>query len=568
MDFDLKITGGTIVDGSGEPGYRGDVGIRGGKIAALGEAKGGARETIEADGMVVAPGFVDVHTHYDAQLLWDRMLTISPWHGVTTVVMGNCGFTVAPTRREHREIVMQTLEKVEGMSIEALRAGMGEDWGFETFPEYLDAVERRGTAINVAALVGHTAVRVNVMGADATERAATTEEIAAMRAIVGEAIAAGAVGFSTSASRTHVGYQGKPVPSRLAEFEEVCALAGAMKEQGRGIFQATVGPALFLDEFAELYREVGRPITWTALLSGFLGPGAHREQLEKSQALRAEGLDIVPQVACRPINFDFTFKDPFLFEAMSMFNPVSRADLEGKMKIYADPAFRNQFRERLGPGSRSALVGWTERAVISHYPPEPELVERLLGEVARERGVDALELALDFAGNTRLEARFRTPVVNFDEDEVEELLKASGTVVALSDAGAHASQLCDACYATHLLGHWVREKGTFTVEEAVHKLTRQPADLFGITDRGSLAKGMPADVVVFDAAKVGASKLRRVNDLPANADRLVADATGVELVMVNGTPLRRQNRDLLDAEGPLPGRLLRSGAANGAPATG
>ena len=214
MDFDIRIRGGSIVDGSGNPAYEGDIGIRDGKIAAMGEFKGDARETIDAGGLAVAPGFVDVHTHYDAQLIWDRMLSISPWHGVTTVVMGNCGFTVAPTRREHREMILQTLEKVEGMSIEALHEGLGEDWGFETFPQYLDAIEQRGMAINVAALVGHTAVRLNVMGVEATERPATTGEVAAMRRIVREAMDAGAVGFSTSASKTHLGFQGRPVPSR------------------------------------------------------------------------------------------------------------------------------------------------------------------------------------------------------------------------------------------------------------------------------------------------------------------------------------------------------------------
>ena len=285
MDFDIKISGGTVVDGTGKPGFKGEVGIRAGKIAEVGPRLGKATETIEADGMVVAPGFVDVHTHYDAQLMWDRMLSISPWHGVTTVVMGNCGFTVAPTRREHRELIMQTLEKVEGMSIEALRSGLGTDWPFETFPEYLDAVERHGTAINVAALVGHTAVRLNVMGEEAAERAATEGEVARMRAIVREAIEAGAIGFSTSASRTHVGFQGKPVASRLADFQEVRALAGALKDAQAGIFQATVGPGLFQDEFAEIYRECGRPVTWTALLTGFFGEATHDQQLAKALEL-------------------------------------------------------------------------------------------------------------------------------------------------------------------------------------------------------------------------------------------------------------------------------------------
>src|SRR5215467_7345185 len=235
MEYDLKIAGGTIVDGTGAPGARGDVGIRGGRVVALGAAPGDAAQTLAADGLVVAPGFIDIHTHYDAQVLWDRMLTISPWHGVTTVVMGNCGFGVAPTRPAHRGLVLRTLEKVEGMSLECLEAGLGSDWPFETFPQYLDAVERRGTAINVGAMVGHTPVRLYVMGEEATERPATPDEVARMRAIVREAVAAGAIGFATSKSPTHVGYAGKPVPSRVAELDEIRTIAGALGELGRGV---------------------------------------------------------------------------------------------------------------------------------------------------------------------------------------------------------------------------------------------------------------------------------------------------------------------------------------------
>lgn len=242
MQYDLKITGGTIIDGTGKPRFAGDVGISGGKVVALGPAPGDAVETIDATGRVVCPGFVDIHTHYDAQILWDRMLSISPWHGVTTVVMGNCGFGVAPTRVDHRDLIVRTLEKVEGMSVAALEAGMGREWGFETFPQYLDAIEKRGSAINVGAMIGHTPLRLYVMGEEATERPATEAEIADMRAIVGEALAAGAVGFATSHALTHIGYGGKPVPSRAAEFAEIRALAGALGEAGRGVMQATIGP--------------------------------------------------------------------------------------------------------------------------------------------------------------------------------------------------------------------------------------------------------------------------------------------------------------------------------------
>jgi N-acyl-D-aspartate/D-glutamate deacylase len=563
VEFDLVVRGGTLVDGTGGEPVRGDLGIRAGRIAALGQVEGAASRTLEADGLVVAPGFVDIHTHYDAQVMWDRMLTISPWHGVTTVVMGNCGFGVAPTRPEHRGLVMRTLEKVEGMSLAALEAGLGEAWPFETFPQYLDAVERRGTAINVAVLLGHTPLRLYVMGEAATERAATADEVARMRTLVREAVDAGAIGFATSKASTHVGYAGRPVPSRLAEYGEIEALARALGEAGRGILQATVGRDLFFKEFETLARATGRPVTWTALLAGMMGPGSHRDLLEKSRALTRQGLPVVPQVACRTLNFEFQFKEPFIFEGMSVFRPAAVADPAGKARVYADPEFRRAFKEAIDrprPGAVFAGLSWA-RTWISWCPSDPSLEERIVSEVAAERGVHPIDLALDLALATNLEARFRMAVFNHDEDEVAELLGEPTTVLGLSDAGAHASQLCDACFSTHLLGHWVREKGAIALSEAVRMLTSRPAEVFGITDRGRLAVGLAADVTVFDPAKVGASALRRVYDLPAGADRLVADASGVEAVIVNGTIVRRAGRDAVAPDGTLPGALLRNGAA-------
>jgi N-acyl-D-amino-acid deacylase len=559
MDFDLVIRGGTIVDGTGRPGVRGDVGIRDGRIVAVGEAKGTAAQTVDAGGLVVAPGFIDVHTHYDAQVMWDRMLTISPWHGVTTVVMGNCGFGVAPTRPDHRGLIMRTLEKVEGMSLAALEAGLGEKWPFETFPEYLDAVERRGTALNVAVLLGHTPLRLYVMGEEATERPATDDEIARMRALVREAIDAGAIGFATSKASTHIGYAGKPVPSRAAQFAEIEALGDA----GRGIVQATVGRDLFFKEFESLARSTGRPVTWTALLAGMMGPGSHRELLEKSRALIKQGLQVVPQVTCRTLNFEFQFKEPFIFESMSVFKPISVADFAGKVRLYGDPEFRRAFKEsfdRPRKGAVFAGLSWA-RTWISWYPPDPSLEERTVDEVAAERGVHPIDLALDLARSTNLDARFRMAVFNHDEAEVAELLAEPGAVLGLSDAGAHASQLCDACFSTYLLSRWVREKQAIALPEAIRMLTSRPAEVFGITDRGRLAPGLAADVVIFDPATVGASKLRRVHDLPAGADRLVSDASGIEAVIVNGTIVRRGGRDAVAADGALPGALLRNGRA-------
>ncbi|MFZ5833787.1 MAG: N-acyl-D-amino-acid deacylase family protein [Pseudomonadota bacterium] len=563
MEYDIKITGGTIVDGTGNPGYLGDVGIKDGKVVALGQAPGSAAKTIDATGKVVSPGFVDIHTHYDAQVMWDRMMTISPWHGVTTVVVGNCGFGIAPTRPEHRQLIAETLENVEGMSVAALKAGLGADWGFETFPQYLDAIEHKGIAINMGVLIGHTPVRMYVMGEDATEREATPGEITKMRALVTEGIQAGAIGFATSKAATHVGYRGKPVPSRAASNEEMMSLMGALGELKQGMIQITIGKGLSYKEFAEISQATGRRISWTALLSGanIAGPGSHQDQLRKSEELIAAGHDVVPQVTCRPLNFEFNLKAPFPFEASKTFAPISQADFEGRKKIYASAEFRAEFRNLIDRPDIN-LARSFKRAVISYCPSDTSVEERPIGEVAEERGVHPADLAIDLSLANELAVRFRMPVANADEEAVEELLKHKDTVLGLSDAGAHASQLCDGCYSTYLLGRWVREKKAITIEAAIRMLASRPAEVFGITDRGLLAVGRPADVVVIDMATVGASPLKRVNDLPAGEDRLISEATGIDAVIVNGELLREKNVDMLDvARGKLPGRLLRNGAA-------
>ena len=555
--FDLLIRGGTVVDGTGAPARRADVAIRNGRIAAVRATSGTADRVLDADGAVVAPGFVDIHTHYDAQVFWDRMLSISPWHGVTSVVMGNCGFGVAPTRPAHRELVLLTLEKVEGMSLDALRAGIGAEWPFETFAQYLDAIERRGTAINVGALVGHTPVRLYVMGEEAMEREATADEVAAMRALVAEALRAGAIGFATSKSPTHVGWEGRPVPSRVAAWEEIAALAGCLAEAGN-VMQATLGPGLFLDEFAAIQQRTGRPVSWTALLGGMLGPDGHRAVLERSAALQARGVRVIPQVSCRPLMLEFNLAAPFPLESMSVMKPAARADLAGKRVVYADPEFRRALRGKIDGG---LLTRAFHDMQITEHPPDASLAERRLADVAAERGVHPVDLMLDLSLASGLQTRFRLAVLNTDEAVVAELLRHPATMLGLSDAGAHASQLCDACAPTALLGKWMREKRVLSLEEAVRRLTAEPADVFGIRDRGRLAAGLAADVTVFDPATVGCGPLRRVYDFPAGADRLVSDAAGIRAVVVNGVVIREDGRDAVDPEAPLPGRVLRGGRA-------
>ncbi len=560
-DYDLKITGGSLIDGSGGPALSGDLAIRDGRIVAVGDAPGSTAETLDARGRVVAPGFIDIHTHYDAQVFWDRMMTISPWHGVTSVVMGNCGFGVAPTRAEHRDRILRTLEKVEGMSFDALVAGLGEDWDFESFPEYLDAVEKRGSVINIAAMIGHTPLRLFVMGEESTERAASDEEVAQMREIVADALRAGAIGFATSKSPTHMGWGGRPVPSRLAEIDEIRNIAGALKDVGAGIIQATAGRGLFLNEMGAIASETGRTFTWTALLAGAMGPKGHRKILELTAEQQAAGIPVVPQVSCRPLNFEFQWKEPFPFESMKLFKEISASDLDGQMAIYADPDFRARLKQDTGSAFGNVLSEWWKRVVITVCPSDPSLEERSLEEVASERGSHPVDAALDIALESKLEARFRLAIMNIDEEDVAELLNDPHAVLGLSDAGAHASQLCDACFSTHLLGHWVREKQTLSLPRAIHMLTARPAEVFGITDRGRLAPGLAADVVIFDPETVACGPLQRVNDLPADADRLISEAIGIDAVIVNGRLIRRNGKDVIDPEGELPGALLRGGRA-------
>jgi N-acyl-D-amino-acid deacylase len=565
MEYDIKITGGMIIDGTGAPGYSGDVGISQGRVMALGDAPGDARTVIEADGKVVCPGFVDIHTHYDAQIMWDPMLSFSPWHGVTTCVIGNCGFGIAPTRPQHRDLVMRTLEKVEAMSYAALDEGLGA-WPFESFPEYLDAVEAKPKAINVGVLVGHTPIRLFAMGEDSIERAATAEEIASMRDLVLEAIKAGAVGFSTSQSPVHVGYKGLPVPSRKADFLEIMTLAMALRDAESGVIQITVGRIPWFDEFAALARETGRNVTWTAILTGMEGPDGHVGHLKRSIEILESGLPVYPQVACRPLQSEFQFSSPFSFERMPFFQPVSAADREGKKEIYRDPEFRQAFRDAMAldstvGGEVGPLRPSFHAITITGCDTRPELVERGLVEAADELGMNPVDLALDLALETDLEARFRIPLLNEDEDAVEMLLKSTHPVLGLSDAGAHTSQMYDSCYSTHLLGHWVRDKAALTPEHAVWMLTGRPAEVFDIKDRGRLAAGVPADVVVYDPDTVGAGPPHRVHDLPAGADRLISEAFGIEAVIVNGMVIRRDGVDQVDGSGPLPGKLLRHGQA-------
>ena len=537
-----------LVDGTGATGRRADVMLRGARIEAVADALPEAPgvPSLDLSGLVLAPGFIDPHPHYDAQVFWDPELTPSSWHGVTTVVIGNCGFGIAPTRSEHRPTVMRMLENVEAMPFEALERGI--EWSFESFPEYLDRVAALPLRIHLAAFVGHTPLRYFVLGEEAVQREARPDELDRMRGLVAEALDAGAIGFSSSRSASHVGAFGRPVPSRAASLAELAALAEPMRERGRGLLEATWGPDLHVDGFAELARRIERPITWAAILTERRRPGEARRQAERSAALSDR---VFPQISCRPLVVEVALSDPFPFATAPAFAEVLGAPRAERARFYRDTGWR----ERARRGLEELWGPFLDAAVVVASVARPELVEGpRLGELARERGCHALDLLAELALADGLETRFRVPMLNDDEEELAGLLAMPQLLLGLSDAGAHTSQLCDASYATHLLGHWWREKRALPLEQAVWRLTGQPAAVLGLADRGRIAPGCAADLVAFDPARVASAPLERVRDLPGGCDRLVARSVGIVHVWVDGVAIRRDERDLA---GVAPGRVLR-----------
>lgn len=545
--MDLLLRGASLIDGTGAPARPADVAVEGGRITAV-RAPGGLppgpdTEVVDLDGLTLAPGFIDVHTHYDAQILWDPDLTPSSWHGVTSVVMGNCGFGVAPTPPEHRETVVRTLENVEGMSMEALNAGI--DWCFETFPEYLDALDRRPKRLNVGAFIGHTPLRLFTTGGE--ERPATAEEIDAMRRVVREALEAGALGFSTSRQPAHQGAFGRPVPSRFAETDEVYAIAAVLGELGKGVLQVSIGPGMFVDQFSEIAVRHGVPVTWTALMARADKPGAAMRTVERGGALPGE---VYPQIACRPIVMQIGMADPVPLAEIDEWKEVLALPRAERAGLYRDAGWRDRARE-------ATLKAWSHRwpkTSVEETGLHHDAVGVPLDRLAEERGTTPFDLLLDLALADGMATRFRIVLDNDGDDEIGLLLADKRTLLGLSDAGAHATQLCDACYSTHLLGHWVRERRALGLEDAVWRLTGHPHQAFRIKDRGLVKEGFHADLVAFDPETVGTTPVERVHDQPGGADRLVVRSTGIHHMWVNGTATRIDGEEVA---GAAPGRLLR-----------
>ncbi len=558
--IDLLIRGALVYDGTGAAPVHADVAVAEGRITRVAphietSAAEPATRTIDADGLALMPGIIDSHTHFDAQITWDPTLRPSPALGVTTAVIGNCGFTIAPCRPQDRELTMRNLTQVEGMSLAALRAGI--DWGFETFGEYMAQLRRKGCAINVAAYVGHSSVRTYVMGADAARRTATADEIAQMQALVRDAMRRGAVGFASSTSPAHNGEGGLPMPSRLADDAEMAALVGAMAEGGRGVFMLTKGGHTKMAFLESLAAATGRPVMVAALLHNGTNPRAVFDDLDAIAAANARGHRLLGQVSCCPLTMDFTLASPYPVEGLVSWKPALGLSGDALKAKLAERDFRDAVRAELATPTTFRLFNneWDKVHLVETARPEHARHEQLtIAEIAREAGRDPLDTMLDLALAEDLHTVFTAQLLNSDEEAVGRMLNHPNSIVSLSDAGAHLTFFNDAGFGLHLLGHWARERAAMTMEEAVRRLTSHPAAVLGLEGRGLIREGYAADLLLFDPQTVGRGPKRRVNDLPAGGARLTTDAVGVRGVWVNG--LQVADKGGSAGEVPIAGRML------------
>lgn len=555
---DLVIRNARICDGSGGALVEGDLGVTDGRIGAIGRGLGRAREQIDAHGLVLAPGIVDPHTHFDAQITWDPTASPSVAHGVTTLIMGNCGFTIAPCRARDRERTLRNLTQVEGMAIEALQTGTR--WEFETFPEYLAFLDRRGVVPNVAVYCGHSAVRTWVMGEDANRRAATDDEIEAMRALVRDSLSAGAIGFSTSTFEGHNGAGGVPMPSRLADDREVLGILRVLREAGRGHSMLTRSQSNTIAKFDRWAEVSGRPVFVAPIMHDPVKPQHVFDEMAEIAEAHRQGRRIYAMVHSAPFFEDFTLRSAYTFEMLDAWHPAIALyrDRPALERLYRDAGFRNSVRKALGDDTANRMysIKWDKVEIVATARPENHALRgRTVAELAQRDGKDPLDWFLDFGLSEDLDTEFSVQILNGDEACVKRLLKDRYSTVALSDAGAHMTLFCYAGYALQMLGRWVRERGDFTLEEAVKKLTATPAALFGIKDRGRLVPGLWADLLLFDPATVGVGAKRRVKDLPGGAARLTTDPIGVHGIWINGVRVADE-RGVVEGAGK-PGQVLR-----------
>jgi N-acyl-D-amino-acid deacylase len=557
MTYDLLIKNGRVIDGSGRPAFHGDVGVAKGKIVELGRLSGSARQTIEADGRVVAPGFVDNHCHYDAQVVWDPLCTYSCHHGATTVIIGNCSLALAPVKPEAREKLAGMLSYVEAIPMDVLQAGV--PWNWETFPQYMSAIGQR-LGVNVGTLVGHSAVRLYAMGEECSERDATPDELETMRRLVRESLEAGALGLSITRNMNHFDIAGKRIPAACAPESELFALADVLRELGTGVMQCGGGtnPELRDRLLSRISEASGRPIMYNTLLEQARQPGRWRTHLAHVEATARQGIRAIP--LCNPgsIVNRFTMKNCQVFRSMPTWLPILQGADADKLAAYADPATRAKLRAEvdapLGPDST-----FSKRWDLM-FIDEPKLAKnrglagKHIEQIARAQGKHPLDAFLDLAVEENLETVFSLGEINMDTEAVAQILGSPYAVVGLSDGGAHVQFHSNVSNPTRLLGYWVREKQIMSLEHAVRRLTYDSASAFGIYDRGLVQPGMAADLVVFDPDTVAPVREDVVHDFPANGWRMRELAEGIHYTVVNGEVLLEKGQHT----GSHPGRVIRN----------
>lgn len=530
---DLIIRGASVIDGLGGAPKTADLAVKDSRIAEIGAVSGTARETVDATGLSLMPGIIDVHTHYDAQLTWDPQCSPSPALGVTTVVIGNCGFGITPNAPDTRDTLIKNLSEVEGMSLTALRAGI--DWRFDDFGSYLDLIATRGVVPNVAAFACHSSIRVAVLGDDASKRAATDDELDRMAAILRDALDAGAIGFASSTFENHNGFGGLPMPSRLAEESEFERLIDELGSAGRGLFMITAGERTTIDTLTGYSRRSGRPMVYAALLHNSQVPERTRTILSGCRAAQAADVPVYAQVSCQPLSMNFSLDAAYPLYGVDPWGSLPIDDPAALRTALADPDFRAHFRRSLTQpvGGRLFNGDW-DRVEVAVCAAHPNYEGQPIPMLAEQVGADVIDFFFDLALSEDLMTVFNAKLLNVDEEAVGDILQHPDSLISLSDAGAHLTFFCDAGYGLHLLGHWVRERGDFEIGEAVRQITSRPAGIYGIRDRGALTEGAWADMLLFDPGTVGITGIERLHDLPAGQSRLVRRGLGVKGVWVNG----------------------------------